>query len=157
MPQTFLPKAPGDVSATPRCALLSHWLAKAVFLVSDSQLAALAALQLEGEAAKATGCCVGGKITLYDSGSLLAASLERWGGAGGLLAAHADRDAKAAVKVGAKHGPEEEKLWKPKATARTQQQRAARVATLEIATLVPFYSLTQPCCFFRQRSATLRT
>ena len=73
-------------------------MAKALFLLTDTQLAALPHLELTGDEAKRTGCSMGGKISLFTSGSCLAAAVERWGSIGGLTAEAASRLAKAVSK-----------------------------------------------------------
>ena len=74
--------------APPRCAFFSKSLAKATFLLTEPQLAALPALQLTGEDAKRSGCAIGAnpKISLVTSGDCLAAAVARFGSEAALAA-----------------------------------------------------------------------
>jgi hypothetical protein len=100
----FLSKAPGDRSATPRCAFFSKSMAKALFLLSDAQLAAMPALRLTGEAAKRSGVAIGAdpKITLVTSGCCVAAAVERYGSEDALREEAAARLAKSQAAYDAK-------------------------------------------------------
>jgi hypothetical protein len=97
---TALPSTPTR-SPTPQCAFFSKSLAKATFLLTDTQLAALPCLQLEGDDAKASGVAIGAhpKITLVTARDALAAAVARFGSEAALVAEVARRRERALEKA----------------------------------------------------------
>jgi hypothetical protein len=102
---TALP-SPHLRSPTPQCAFFSKSLAKATFLLTDAQLAALPCLQLEGDDAKASGVAIGAhpKITLVTARDALAAAVARFGSEAALVAEVARRRERAQEKKAAEAG-----------------------------------------------------